>query len=218
MRVVVADCSIDYSGRLSAHLPMARRLILVKADGTVAVHADQGHKALNWMSPPCRIDEREDTWIVCGGRGERLDINIAAVVSDTVVDLGDEPGLRKNGSESELQALLARSPEVIEPGSRLVAREYATDLGPVDLLLRDAGGGAVAVEVKRVAELQAVEQLTRYLERLNQDASLAPVRGVLVAQTIKPQTRVLARSRGIGCVEVDVELLAGRAEPDLTLF
>jgi endonuclease len=197
---------------------MARRVIVVKADGTVIVHADAGHKALNWMSPPCRIDERGDGWTVTGAKDERLEVTIAAVYADWSVDLGAEPGLRKSGSEQELQALLAINPEVIAPGARLVSREYATDLGPVDLLLRAADASTLAVEVKRVADLAAVEQLSRYLERLNRDGSLAPVRGALVAQTIKPQTRVLAESRGIICVELDFEALAGLVEPDLRLF
>jgi RecB family endonuclease NucS len=218
VRLVVADCEIDYSGRLHAHLPLARRLIIVKGDGTVIVHSDRGHKALNWMPQPCTIVERPDSWTVTGARGERLDIRIAAILSDEIVELGTEPGLRKTGSEQELQLLLAGAPEVIEPGVRLVAREFPTDLGPVDLLLRAADGATIAVEVKRTAELQAVEQLTRYLERLNGDASLAPVRGVLVAQTIKPQTRVLASARGISCVVVDFGVLAGKVEPDATLF
>lgn len=217
MRLVVADCSIDYTGRLTAHLPRARRLIIVKIDGTVLVHGDRGGKALNWMSPPCTIDERDSGWTVVG-RGERLEITVHEIVSDTTADLGLEPGLQKAGSEDELQALLARCPEVIEPGAELLSREFPTDLGPVDLLLRDASGATVAVEVKRHAELDGVEQLARYLERLNLDASLAPVRGVLVAQTIRPQARVLAQARGIGCVEVDIEVLAGRVQPDLTLF
>lgn len=218
MRLVVADCSIDYTGRLSSHLEPARRLILVKDDGTVVVHADRGHKALNWMAPPCRIEERPDGWTVTGRGDERLEIAIAAIVSDLVVHLGDEPGLLKTGSEKEIQALLAADPGEILAGSRLVAREFETGIGPVDLLLRDDADAAVAVEVKRVAELAAVEQLTLYLERLNADASLAPVRGLLVAQTIKPQTRVLAAARGIGCVEVDFEVLAGRRVPQPTLF
>jgi len=218
VRLVVADCSVDYSGRLSAHLPLARRLLVVKADGTVIVHADKGHKALNWMPPPCTILERPDGWTVTGARGERLEIAIAHKHLDTTVDLGLEPGLRKTGSETELQWLLAQAPDEIEQGLRLVSREFPTDLGPVDLLLRDTDGGTVAVEVKRIGELSAVEQLSRYLERLNGDASLAPVRGILVAQTIKPQTRVLASARGIGCVEVDFDRLAGRVERDPTLF
>jgi RecB family endonuclease NucS len=218
VRLVIADCSVDYSGRLSAHLPMAKRLLVVKADGTVIVHADKGHKALNWMPPPCTILERREGWTVTGARGERLEISIEHTYLDSSFDLGIEPGLRKTGSETELQWLLARSPDAIAPGLRLVSREFPTDLGPVDLLLRDAGGSTVAVEVKRVGELAAVEQLARYLERLNGDASLAPVRGILVAQTIKPQTRVLARARGIECVEVDFDTLAGRVARDPTLF
>jgi hypothetical protein len=218
VRLVVADCSVDYSGRLSAHLPHARRLLVVKADGTVIVHGDRGHKALNWMSPPCTILERPDAWTVTGAKGERLEIAISAIHLDTTLDLGAEPGLRKTGSETDLQWLLAQSPDAIAPGLRLVAREFPTDLGPVDLLLRDAAGQTVAVEVKRVGELAAVEQLSRYMERLNRDASLAPVRGMLVAQTIKPQTRVLAEARGIGWVEVDFDRLAGNVVRDPTLF
>jgi endonuclease len=218
MRLVVADCSVDYTGRLSAHLPPARRLLVVKSDGTVIVHGDRGHKALNWMSPPCTILERPDGWTVTGARGEKLEIAITAIHHDTTLDLGIEPGLRKVGSETDLQWLLAQSPDAIAPGLRLVAREFPTDVGPVDLLLRDASGAALAVEVKRVGELAAVEQLSRYLERLNLDPTLAPVRGVIVAQTIRPQTRVLAQARGIGCVEVDFDRLAGRVVRDPTLF
>jgi RecB family endonuclease NucS len=156
VRLVVAECSIDYTGRLSAHLPLARRLIVVKADGTVIVHGDKGHKALNWMSPPNTIVERSHGWTVTGSGGDRLEITIAGIHSDTTIELGIEPGLQKAGSEYELQWLLAQSPDVIEPGARLVTREFPTDLGPVDLLLRAADGGTVAVEVKRVGELQAV--------------------------------------------------------------
>jgi len=218
MRLVVADCSIDYSGRLHAHLPMARRLLIVKDDGTLIVHADQGHKALNWMSAPCTIAEREDGWTVTGAGGETLEVVIAKVYADIAYHLGDEPGLRKIGSEKELQALLAATPEAIEPGARVVQREFPTDLGPVDILMKSASDETLVVEVKRVAELAAVEQLSRYLERLGADRSLAPMRGVLVAQTIKPQTRTLAEARGISCVEVDFATLAGLVEPDLTLF
>jgi len=218
MRLVVADCSVDYTGRLSAHLPPARRLLVVKSDGTVIIHGDRGHKALNWMSPPCTILERPDGWTVTGASGEKLEIAITAIHHDTTLELGIEPGLRKVGSKTDLQWLLAQSPDAIAPGLRLVAREFPTDLGPVDLLLRDASGGALAVEVKRVGELAAVEQLSRYLERLNRDPTLAPVRGVIVAQTIKPQTRVLAQARGIDCIEVDFDRLAGRVVRDPTLF
>jgi hypothetical protein len=218
VRLIIADCSVDYLGRLSAHLPMARRLIVVKADGTVIIHGDRGHKALSWMSPPCAILERADAWTVTDSKGERLEIAIGAKHLDTTLGLGAEPGLQKTGSEAELQELLAARPEEIGPGLRLVAREFPTDLGPVDLLLREESGATIAVEIKRVAELAAVEQLSRYLERLNQDPTLAPVRGMLAAQTIKPQTRVLARSRGIDCVEIDFDRLAGRAVRDPTLF
>lgn len=218
MRLVVADCSIEYSGRLNSHLPLARRLIIVKDDGTVIVHADKGHKALNWMAPPCAIVERSDGWTVTGPKGECLEIVLDAVHSDVRLELGAEPGLRKSGSEQELQILLAQSPEAIVSGARLVAREYPTDLGPVDLLLRDEAGTTIVVEVKRVAELAAVEQLSRYLERLALDRTLQPMRGMLVAQTIKPQTKVLAAARGIECREIDLESLLGSAIPDLTLF
>jgi len=190
VRLIVADCEIHYSGRLSAFLPRARRLLVHKADGTLLVHADTGSKPLNWMTPPVTILEADDGWTVLGPRSDRLDITIHEVLSEVE----------------------------IEPGLITVRREHPTDLGPVDILLRDPDGNTVAVEVKRTGELDAVEQLSRYLERLNQDPMLRPVRGVLVAQRIKPQTRVLAESRGIGVVEVDFEVLAGRVDPDLTLF
>jgi RecB family endonuclease NucS len=218
MRLVVADCAIDYTGRLHAHLPMARRLIVCKADGTVIVHADRGAKPLNWMSPPVVVEERPDGWTVLGAKAEKLEIKIDRIVSDTSVELGAEPGLSKTGSEDELQALLARAPDAIEDGCVLIRREHPTDLGPVDLLLCDSAGATVAVEVKRVGDIDGVEQLARYLERLNLDVTLAPVRGLFVAQTIKQQARTLASARGIACVEVDFDLLAGRVEPDLTLF
>lgn len=218
MRLVVADCTVEYSGRLTAYLPPARRLIIVKDDGTVIVHADKGHKALNWMSAPCRIVEVDGAWLVLGDKGERLDITIERILSDSAHPLGDEPGLLKTGSEAELQALLAADPSAIEPGLRLISREFPTEIGPVDLLCRDVLDGAVAVEIKRVAELAAVEQLSRYLDLLDGDASLTPVRGIIAAQIVKPQTRVLAVKRGIGWVEVDIEAMAGRAERDPTLF
>lgn len=170
------------------------------------------------MSAPCSIIEREDGWTVTGGKGETLEMTITEVHADIAYHLGDEPGLLKVGSEKELQALLAAAPDAIEPGARVVQREFPTDLGPVDLLMRSAADETLVVEVKRVAELAAVEQLCRYVERLRADRSLAPLRGVLVAQTIKPQTRTLAEARGIACVEVDFDLLAGLVEPDLTLF
>lgn len=218
MRVLVAECEIDYRGRLTAHLPSARRLILVKADGTLLVHADAGAKPLNWMQPPCTITEHESGWTVFGSRGETLEIAISAVHYEAALELGQEPGLRKTGSEDELQALLASDPEVIEPGLRLVRREFPTDLGPVDLLCEDVDGRAVLVEVKRVGEIDGVQQLCRYAERVDRDAGLRPVRPMFVAQTIKPQALVYASSRGVECREVDFDVLAGRRRPDLTLF
>ncbi len=209
---------MSYVGRLRAQLPVARRLIIVKDDGTVIVHADKGHKALNWMSPPCTIAERTDGWTVTGRRGELLEIAISAIHSDSTVELGHEPGLEKSGSEDELQALIAAFPDVVDPGARLIAREHPTDLGPVDLLLTDPAGGTIVVEVKRVAEIDAVDQLLRYLERLEQDTRLRPLRGVVAAQRVKPQTRIYAESRGIATREIDFELLAGVREADLRLF
>lgn len=211
--MLIVQCSVDYSGRLSAHLPPARRLIIVKADGTVIVHADLGSKPLNWMSPPCLIETDDEGWTVLGAKGERLRIEISETLSDVTVELGAEPGLRKAGSEDELQELLAASPDVIEPGLKLIRREFPTDLGPVDLMCEDADGRRVAVEVKRIGDIDGVEQLSRYLVRLGGD-----LRGIFVATSIKPQARVLATSRQIGCVEVNLDVLAGRREPDLTLF
>lgn len=211
--MLIAQCSVDYSGRLSAHLPAARRLIIVKADGTVIVHCDLGSKPLNWMSPPCVIEVDDEGWTVLGAKGERLRIQMTEILSDVTVELGSEPGLRKAGSEDELQALLAAQPEVIEPGLKLIRREFPTDLGPVDLMCEDEAGLRVAVEVKRIGDIDGVEQLSRYLVRLGGN-----LRGIFVATSIKPQARVLAASRDIGCVEVNLDVLAGRREPDLTLF
>lgn len=218
MRLVVAECSVSYVGRLRAQLPLARRLIIVKDDGTVIVHADKGHKALNWMAPPCTIAEHPNGWTVTGCKGEILEISIETVHSDTAFELGFEPGLEKTGSEDELQALLAAFPDAIEQGARLITREHPTDLGPVDLLLADPAGGTIVVEVKRVAEIDAVDQLLRYLERLEADTRLRPLRGVVAAQRVKPQTRVYAESRGIATREIDFELLSGVREPELRLF
>jgi RecB family endonuclease NucS len=219
VRLVIARCRVDYQGRLRAHLPLATRLIMVKADGCVAIHADdRAYKPLNWMNPPCRLVERDGEWIVTGGRGERLVITMAEVLSDQVHVLGAEPGLVKDGVEVELQALLAANVEVLGTGWRLVRREHATDIGPVDLLCRDAEGRAVAVEVKRRGEIDGVEQLTRYLERLDRDGSLRPVRGVLAAQVVRAQARALATARGITCVEVDVDGLRGLEPATPTLF
>jgi RecB family endonuclease NucS len=219
MRLVIARCSVDYAGRLTAHLPMAIRLLMVKADGCVSIHADGGaYKPLNWMSPPCRVVEDDKQWIVTNPKGETLTITIDEVMSDSSHDLGVDPGLQKDGVEAHLQELLAANCDAIELGLRLVRREFPTDIGPVDLLCRDGSGVAVAVEVKRRGEIDGVEQLARYLERLDRDPMLRPVRGVFVAQVVKPQARVLAESRGIGWIEVDYDALRGIAPTDLRLF
>jgi endonuclease len=224
MRLVVADCSVDYVGRLSAHLPMATRLILTKADGSVSVHADdRAYKPLNWMSPPCAVREDVDdsgvgTWTVSNRAGENLIITIAAVHHDSRHELGVDPGLVKDGVEAHLQALLADQPTVFGAGWELVRREHMTAIGPVDILFRDHAGASVAVEVKRRGDIDGVEQLTRYLELLNRDPLLAPVAGVFAAQEIKPQARTLAEDRGIRCVVVDYDALRGVDDPDSRLF
>ena len=227
MRLVIARCSVDYAGRLSAHLPLATRLLIVKADSSVLVHSDGGsYKPLNWMPPPCRLAEEPGRWVVTGKSGETLTIDIEEIISDAAHDLGADPGLVKDGVESHLQELLAAQVHVLGDGWRLVRREFPTPIGPVDLMCRDAlgagvtvspGGAHVAVEVKRHAGIDAVEQLTRYLELLNRDPLLAPVSGVLAAQTIKPQARTLAEDRGIRCVVLDYDALRGIAREG-TLF
>ncbi len=210
---------MDYVGRLSAHLPLATRLVMVKADGSVSIHADdRAYKPLNWMSPPCRLEEAPGVWRVVNKAGEELRITLEEVFQDTAYELGVDPGLRKDGVEAHLQELLAASPETLGAGFTLVRREYMTAIGPVDLLCRDAAQGAVAVEVKRRGEIDGVEQLTRYLELLNRDPLLAPVQGVFAAQEIKPQARVLATDRGIRCVVVDYDKLRGIERDELTLF
>ncbi|MCU0263638.1 MAG: endonuclease NucS [Candidatus Nanopelagicales bacterium] len=224
MRLVVADCSVDYVGRLSAHLPPATRLILTKADGSVSVHADdRAYKPLNWMSPPCTVREEVDdagigTWTVSNRAGENLIITITSVHHDSRHELGVDPGLVKDGVEAHLQALLADQPSVFGAGWELVRREHMTAIGPVDILFRDDSGGSVAVEVKRRGDIDGVEQLTRYLELLNRDPLLAPVAGVFAAQEIKPQARTLAEDRGIRCVVVDYNALRGVDDPDSRLF
>jgi endonuclease len=219
MRLVIATCSVDYAGRLSAHLPTATRLLMVKADGSVSVHADGGaYKPLNWMTPPCHLRTESDRWTVSNDKGETLTIHIQEVHADIERDLGLDPGLQKDGVEAHLQELLAANPQVLAAGLSLVRREYPTDIGPVDLLCRDPEGQVVAVEIKRRGEIDGVEQLSRYLERLDLDGRLRPVRGILAAQQIKPQARVLAASRGIQCVEVDYEELKGVDTGRLTLF
>jgi endonuclease len=221
MRLVVARCTVDYDGRLQAHLPSATRLIMVKADGCVAVHADGGaYKPLNWMNAPNRlIEDREaGVWTVTSPKGEVLTITLEDVLSDSSHEMGLDPGLQKDGVEAHLQQLLADDPTSIAAGLRLVRREFPTDVGPVDLMCRDADGVAVAIEVKRRGEIDGVEQLTRYLEFLNRDPLLRPVRGVFVAQEIRPQARVLAADRGIHWVEVDYDELRGIESPNLKLF
>jgi RecB family endonuclease NucS len=219
VRLVIARCSVDYSGRLSAHLPEATRLIMVKADGCVAIHADGGaYKPLNWMNSPNTLVDHGDHWTVTNPKDETLTITLHEVFSDSFHELGEDPGLRKDGVEAHLQELLAASPEVMESGLRLVRREYPTAIGPVDLVCRDAEDAVVAIEVKRRGEIDGVEQLTRYIERLHLDSSLGAVRGMFVAQVIKPQARVLAESRGYRCVEVDYDALRGLAPDELRLF
>lgn len=224
MRLVIAECSVDYVGRLSAHLPAARRLILVKADGSVSIHADdRAYKPLNWMSPPCVLshevsDDGTGTWTVENKAGERLIITVHEVHHDSSHDLGADPGLVKDGVEAHLQALLAEQMHVFGEGWRLVRREYMTAIGPVDLLCRDATGMTVAIEVKRRGEIDGVEQLTRYLDLLNRDETLAPVRGMFVAQEIKPQARTLATDRGIECLVIDYNALRGFDDPEARLF
>jgi endonuclease len=214
MRLVIARCSVDYVGRLTAHLPPATRLLLVKADGSVSIHADGGaYKPLNWMTPPCTLREEPGKWTVTNKAGEQLLITIEDVLLDSVHELGVDPGLVKDGVEAHLQQLLADRCEVLGAGWRLVRREFPTDIGPVDLLCRDSEGQHVAVEIKRRGEIDGVEQLARYLERLDRDPLLRPVRGVLAAQEIKPQARVLAAQRGIDCVVLDYDELRG-IEPD----
>jgi endonuclease len=224
VRLVIARCQVDYAGRLTAHLPMATRLILLKADGSVSVHADdRAYKPLNWMSPPCTLREEPSdsgatTWTVTGRDGDTLRILIEEVVHDSTHELGADPGLVKDGVERHLQELLAEHPRSLGDDLSLVRREYPTAIGPVDLLCRDADGASVAVEVKRRGEIEGVEQLTRYLELLNRDPLLAPVRGLFAAQEIRPQARVLADDRGIGCVVVDYDALRGIDDPSGRLF
>jgi endonuclease len=223
VRLVIAQCTVDYLGRLTAHLPSARRLLLIKADGSVSVHADdRAYKPLNWMSPPCWLTEDLDgpqpVWVVENKSGEQLRITLEDIEHDSSHELGVDPGLVKDGVEAHLQELLAEHVELLGTGYTLVRREYMTAIGPVDLLCRDAAGAAVAVEVKRRGEIDGVEQLSRYLEFLARDPMLRPVRGVFVAQQIKPQAKVLAGQRDIACVEVDYETLRGVERDELRLF
>ena len=219
MRLVIARCQVDYAGRLTAHLPMAPRLLLVKADGSVSVHADdRAYKPLNWMTPPCWLTEEPGVWTVKNKADESLVITIEEILHDSSHELGPDPGLVKDGVEAHLQELLAAHPGTLGEGYTLVRREYMTAVGPVDLLCRDGEGRHVAVEVKRRGEIDGVEQLTRYLELMNRDPLLAPVIGVYAAQQIKPQARTLATDRGIRSVVVDYDALRGMQSTDLRLF
>jgi RecB family endonuclease NucS len=235
VRLLIARCQVDYAGRLTAHLPMATRLIMVKADGSVSIHADdRAYKPLNWMSPPCTLtvgpppdaDDAPDAaervltevWEVRNNDGDTLQISIGEVFHDSAHELGVDPGLQKDGVEAHLQVLLAANPAAFGDGWTLVQREYLTPIGPVDLLFRDHTGAYVAVEVKRRGEIDGVEQLTRYLALMNADPRLTPVRGVFAAQLIKPQARTLAGTRGIDCVLVDYDALRGLDNSEDRLF
>ena len=230
MRLVIARCSVDYVGRLEAHLPMADRLLMVKADGSVSIHADdRAYKPLNWMTPPCTLEEQEipdvdgqdvgvRMWIVENKKGEQLRITLEAVHSDYYYDLGEDPGLVKDGVETHLQELLAEHITTLGDGYTLIRREYPTAIGPVDILCRDSDGATVAVEIKRRGGIDGVEQLSRYLELLNRDELLKPVQGVFAAQEIKPQARTLAEDRGIRCVTLDYQALRGIESDELRLF
>ena len=231
MRLVIARCSVDYAGRLNAHLPLATRLLMVKQDGSLLVHSDGGsYKPLNWMSPPCTLTTEEpdeeqraagivERWRVAHTKtGDNLVVSLYEVLHDTSHELGVDPGLQKDGVEADLQRLLAEQVELIDEGATLVRREYPTAIGPVDLLVRDAAGAAIAVEVKRRGDIDGVEQLTRYLELLGRDPHLSPVRGVFAAQEIKPQARVLAEDRGIRSVVLDYEAMKGVDDAHLRLF
>ena len=222
MRLVVARCEVAYSGRLNAFLPEAIRLLVFKADGSVLVHADSGgYKPLNWMTPPTVIEEGDGTIVVrkrAGRTEDRLEIRVAELLAEFEHELGGDAGLEKDGVERHLQEALAALPSALEPGLRLVRREWPTDIGPVDLMCRDEAGGFVAVEIKRVGTIEAVEQLSRYLEVLGRDPAFAGRRGILAAESVKPQARTLCETRGLGCVEVELAVLRGAREPELTLF
>ena len=219
MRLVIARCTVDYDGRLTAHLPEAIRLLMVKADGCVSIHADGGaYKPLNWMTAPNTLTDEEGCWVVRNPKGEVLTISLLEVLSDTEHTLGDDPGLQKDGVEAHLQELLAADPAFIADDLRLVRREFPTAIGPVDLLCRDGDGVAVAIEVKRRGEIDGVEQLTRYLDFLNRDPMLRPVRGMLVAQEVRLQARVLADDRNIEWLEVNYDDLRGIESNELKLF
>jgi RecB family endonuclease NucS len=223
MRILICDCTAVYQGRLAAELPRATRVIMLKADGSVLIHSDGGsYKPLNWMSPPCSVSvstSGESTeFKVVNKAGEILTITVHEIHADYEHQLGLDPGLIKDGVESHLQKLLAENLDALAQGLTLIRREYPTAIGPVDILCKAAGGGSVAIEIKRRGEIDGVEQLTRYLDLLNRDPLLAPVTGIYAAQEIKPQAKTLAQDRGIVCVSVDYELLKGLDDPSLRLF
>jgi endonuclease len=222
MRLIVARCEVTYTGRLTAYLPESTRLLMLKDDGSVLVHADAGgYKPLNWMTPPTVIEDEGERLVVrkrAGRTEDRLEIRLVEVLSDVSHDMGEAAGLEKDGVERDLQLLLADRPEAIEEGLRLVKREWATDVGPVDLMCRDADDAWVAVEIKRIGTIDAVEQLSRYLDCIRADPARAACRGILVACSIKPQAVSLAEQRGFDCAEVDLAVLRGEREPELTLF
>ena len=219
MRLVFARCTVDYEGRLTAHLPEATRLIMVKSDGCVAIHADGGaYKPLNWMNAPNKLVEEEGVWRVSNPKGEVLTITLHEIFSDLSHEMGIDPGLQKDGVEAHLQELLADDPSFLVEGLELIKREYPTDLGPVDLLCQTAKGETIAVEIKRKGEIDGVEQLTRYLDFLNRDPLIKPVRGIFAAQEIRPQAKVLAEDRGIQCVVIDYDEIRGIESNRLRLF
>jgi RecB family endonuclease NucS len=222
VRLVVARCEVTYTGRLTAYLPEAIRLLVFKADGSVLVHADSGgYKPLNWMTPPTVIEDGEELIVVrkrAGRTEDRLEIRILELLAEVEHELGEDAGLEKDGVERHLQEALAAAPQAVEPGLRLVRREWPTDVGPVDLMCRDEDDGWVAVEIKRIGTIEAVEQLSRYLEVLQRDPALSACRGILAASDVKPQARILCEARGLGWVEVDLATLRGEREPELTLF
>ena len=219
MRLLVARCSVTYEGRLGARLAPAVRLVLCKADGSIAIHSDaKAYKPLNWMNPPCTITATADEIVARTPKGETLRIVLHEIVSDTTFEIGDDPGLEKDGVEAELQQLIAARVAALRADFTLVRREFPTDIGPIDLLCRDGEGRAVVVEVKRVGDIAGVDQLLRYQERLDRDPQFAPTAGMFVAQLIKPQAKVYAESKGVACVEIDLDRLRGDIDPDLTLF
>jgi len=222
VRLVVARCEVTYTGRLNAYLPEAVRLLIFKADGSVLVHADAGgYRPLNWMTPPTVIEDAEELIVVrkrAGRTEDRLEIRILELLAEVEHELGEDAGLEKDGVERHLQEALAAVPEAAEPGLRLIRREWPTDVGPVDLMCRDEDDGWVAVEIKRIGTIEAVEQLSRYLEVLQRDPALSACRGILAASEVKLQARTLCEARGLGWVEVDLATLRGEREPELTLF